>query len=146
MPTRLFAALVLLTSAIGCGGGTTATAPFAVVPGPQPTAYAGSIQDSISGAGTLRLTLSSAAGVTGGTWTATFNGRSEPTRVISGSVANDVFTATVNPDQSSGGSTGCTSLVSATFAASSLSGTYSVFAVTPSCPAAPTGSFTVTRQ
>ena len=146
MPKRLLAALVLLGAAIGCGGGSTATAPFSVIPGPQPTAYAEPIQDSNSGVGTLRVTLSSAAGVTGGTWTATFSGRTEPPRVISGSVANDVLTATVNPDQTSGVNSGCTSLVSATFTASSLSGTYSGFAVTPTCPAPSTGTFTVTRQ
>src|SRR5947208_12541466 len=127
MPTRLFAALVLLTSAIGCGGGTTATAPFAVVPGPQPTAYAGSIQDSVSGSGTLRLTLSTAAGVTGGTWTATFNGRSEPTLVVTGAVANDLLTATVHPEETD--TSGCTSTMTATLAASGITGRYSTFAV-----------------
>ena len=104
------AAIVLVASTVaGCGSQSTGTSPFAVAPGPTPTVYAGSIQDSISGAGALRLTLSSAAGVIGGTWAATFNGRSQPVLTFTGTLANDVLTGTVSPEVTdTSGSSGCT--------------------------------------
>ena len=142
------AAIVLVASTVaGCGSQSTGTSPFAVAPGPTPTVYAGSIQDSISGAGALRLTLSSAAGVIGGTWAATFNGRSQPVLTFTGTLANDVLTGTVSPEVTdTSGSSGCTLSMRATVSGPGISGTYSTFAVTPTCPAAAAGGFTVTRQ
>src|SRR5256885_6253405 len=108
---RRLSSIVLACAALAeCSSSSTPPSPFGFAPGPTPTVYAGSIQDSVSGSGTLRLTLSTAAGVTGGTWTATFNGRSEPTLIVTGAVASDVPTATVHPEETDTSSTsGCTS-------------------------------------
>jgi hypothetical protein len=145
-PLLLPAAAAALVAAAACGS-SSATSPLGVAPGPAPTVYVGSIQDSASGAGTLRLTLSTVQGVVGGTWTATFNGRSEPTLVITGVPQNDQLTATIHPEVTdTSGSSGCTLSMTATIAASQISGTYASFAVTPTCPAARTGTFAATRQ
>ena|SRR2546430_1840832 len=142
---RRLSSIVLACAALAeCSSSSTPPSPFGFAPGPTPTVYAGSIQDSVSGSGTLRLTLSTAAGVTGGTWTATFNGRSEPTLVVTGAVANDLLTATVHPEETD--TSGCTSTMTATLAASGITGRYSTFAVTRTSPAAHIGSFIVTRQ
>src|SRR6476469_7819886 len=93
-------AAIVATAACGSSSGTS---PIPLAPGPAPAVYAGSIQDSVSGDGTLRLTLSTVAGVAGGTWTATFNGRTDPTLVITAVPQNDQLTATIHPDINSTG-------------------------------------------
>ena len=144
---RVSSIVLALAMLAGCSSSSTPPSPFAVVPGPTPTVYGGSIQDSVSGAGTLRLILSTAAGVTGGTWSATFNGRTEPTLIVTAVAANGLLTGTVHPEVTdNGGSSGCTSSMTATLSASGISGTYSTFAVTRTCPTPKVGSFTVTRQ
>ena len=144
---RVAAIVVAAGMVAGCGSQSTGTSPFAIAPGPTPAVYAGSIQDSVSGAGTLRLTLSSAAGVIGGTWAAAFNGRSEPILTFTGVLANDVLTGTVHPEVTdTSGSSGCTLSMTATVSGPGISGTYSTFAVTRTCPTMAAGSFTVTRQ
>ena len=145
---RRLSSIVLACAALAeCSSSSTPPSPFGFAPGPTPTVYAGSIQDSVSGSGTLRLTLSTAAGVTSGTWTATFSGRTEATRFVSGVVANDVYTATVYPYGNEVVTTsGCISSMTAMLSASGVSGNYSTFRVTTSCPTAQTGSFTLTRQ
>ena len=143
---RLSSIVLTMVAAAACNPSSTLS-PLGFVPGPTPDVYAGSIQDSLSGTGTLRLTLSTAAGVTSGTWTATFSGRTEATRFVSGVVANDVYTATVYPYGNEVVTTsGCISSMTAMLSASGVSGNYSTFRVTTSCPTAQTGSFTLTRQ
>ena len=143
---RLSSIVLTMVAAAGCNPSSTLS-PLGFVPGPTPAVYAGSIQDSLSGTGTLRLTLSTAAGVTSGTWTATFSGRTEATRFVSGVVANNVYTATVYPYGNETVTTsGCISSMTAMLSASGVSGNYSTFRVTASCPTAQTGSFTLTRQ
>ena len=69
------------------------------------------------------------------------------TRVVSGTIVDNVFTATVRvqdgivttPD-------GCTFTLTATFSATALSGTYSAFAVTSNCPTLESGNFSVARE
>ena len=62
---RLSSIGLTMVAAAACDPSSTLS-PLGFVPGPTPAVYAGSIQDSLSGTGTLRLTLSTAAGVTSG--------------------------------------------------------------------------------
>jgi len=62
-------------------------------------------------------------------------------------LANDVLTGSVYPEVTdTSGSSGCTLSMRAAVSGPDISGTYSTFAVTPTCPAAAAGRFTVTRQ
>jgi hypothetical protein len=143
--------LTLIAFAVAaCAACTSSPAPSALLPfepGPTPTIYLGSIQDSESGPGTLRLSLSTAAGVTAGTWDATFSGRPTLTRTVTGTIANNVLTATVRVQEGIVTSPdGCTFTMTSTFSANGLSGTYVAFAITPTCPTLRSGSFALTRQ
>ena len=137
---------ILATTLVSCSSGGPSSPPF-LLPGPTPTVYAGSVQDSADGAGTVRITLTTVQGVTTGTWTPTFGGRTQGARVIDGQVNANMFTGSIHPfvDEVSSES-GCTWSVTGAFSSSGFSGTYSTFAVTRSCPTATTGSFTATPQ
>jgi hypothetical protein len=126
---------------------TGPSSPPFLLPGPTPTVYAGSVQDAVNSAGTVRITLTTVSGVTTGTWTPTFGGRTQGASVIDGKVASNMFTGSVHPFEGEGFSdTGCTLSVTGTFSSSGFSGTYSTLNGTRSCPAATTGRFTVTPQ
>jgi hypothetical protein len=140
--------LLLLTGAAACTSSLPPSIPT-VIPGPTPTPYSGTVQDAVSGVGTLRITLSTYGSLISGTWNVTFNGRAAAMRYISGTVNNNMLAGTVHPEASDSPfffSTGCTSSLTATFSSSTITGTYSTAAATAACPTPPSGSFSVTRQ
>lgn len=116
---------------------------------PPSTTYAGQITDSVEGVGTARVTLTTAAGVTGGTWDMAFGGKFDPTIYLNGAVAGSVYTGTLtNGSNDSFGTTqsGCSLIVNATLTDASFSGSYKAFAVTPTCPVPRTATFNLIRQ
>ena len=105
---------------------------FPTVPGPAPTVYAGSITDSINGTGTLKVSLTDAAGLTSGTWEMMFGAKADPVYFISGPGGSTTYTANVTTCSASfsGGTStgGCVTNCEFSFAgsltSSSLNGTY----------------------
>jgi len=142
---RCCVAILAATTLVSCSSGPSSP-PF-LLPGPTPTVYAGSVHDSADGDGTVRITLTTVSGVTTGTWTPTFGGRTQGARVIDGQVNGSMFTGSIHPFVNEVSSeSGCTLSATGAFSSSGFSGTYSTFAVTRSCPTATTGSFTATPQ
>lgn len=131
MKTGTAVVVVLATTIAGCV--KTPTTPslgvLPYVPGPAPTVFSGSIQDSVGGNGSITIQLTTASGITSGTWIMSFGTTSE-TRLISGSISGTSYTAEVsqcNNDPSVGGTTcipNCRMSFFATLTSTTLSGTY----------------------
>ncbi len=134
-------------SLTACGAATSSPSPFTVIlPGPVPVTYAGTIQDSLYGSGTLQVSLSAVQGVMGGTWHAVFAARTEPTLISSGTVTSNTYVGLLHPSEDdNGGTPGCQFTFSGTFVEATFAGTYQTFAVTPACPVARSGSFSVAK-
>ena len=132
-----FAAALLLVIVAGCGGGNST--PTASTTTSVDGTWAGSVQDSLAGAGTVRVTLASSGSLVTGTWGATFP---DPAYNTSGTV-NGTSTATslsltVTPSVAGA----CPFTFTATRSSNQLSGTYATF----DCNVSVSGSATVTRQ
>ena len=111
-----------VTAAIAaCNSGSTPAIPVPTLPTPTApqTTYTGAITDSVSGAGSLTVTLGTSGSNAGGTWAATFPGQKASTRFITGTLDGARYTATVS--------------------CSSIDGT---FACTPDCRQTFTGTLT----
>jgi len=72
----------------------------------RPKRPTGTITDSVSGAGTLTVTLGTSGPSTGGTWAAASPAQKVSTRFITGTVSGTTYTATVSCS-SIDGSTAC---------------------------------------
>jgi hypothetical protein len=91
--------MLLATGIVGACAKATPTAPLGVlayVPGPSPTVFSGPMQDSVGGTGSITIQLTTASGVTSGTWIMSFGGTAEPPRLISGSINGTTYTAEVS--------------------------------------------------
>jgi hypothetical protein len=93
--------LLIVTSAgmlTACNRGSTPAISVPTIPtltAPQ-TVYTGTISDSVSGVGTVTVTLGTSGSNAGGTWAAAFPGERASNRFISGTVSGASYTATVS--------------------------------------------------
>jgi hypothetical protein len=144
--------IILFASFFIVSGCTTASSPtsaqFAYTPGPTPTVYSGTISDTNSGSGTVKVSLTNAAGLTSGTWDMSFGGKADPEYVVSGTLSGNDYTAKlsgcVTTADSVSCTTNCTFSFAGTFTSSGLSGTYTANPV-QSCPVR-TGNVNATKQ
>ncbi len=142
----LIGATVLMTA---CNRGSTPAIPVPTLPTPSaPQAvYTGTITDSVSGAGTLTMTLGTAGSIAGGTWAAVFPGQRSSTQFVTGTVNGTSLTVTVScssPDFSFSCFPDCRQAFTGTMTANGLSGTY---AEVPGDTCTPhSGSVSTTRQ
>jgi len=132
-----------------CNRGSMPTLPLPALPIPTApqTTYACTITDSVSGAGTLTVTLGTAGSSVGGTWTETFPGQRVSTRFITGTVNGANYSATVQCSSFDGTFTcipDCRQTFTGTLTSDSLSCTYAE-APGDTC-AARRGSVTANRQ
>jgi hypothetical protein len=138
----VFACLIVA----GCSSpSSTGFSPF--TPGPAPTIYSGTLVDSSSGNGTLTISLTNAAGLTGGTWAMSFGGRADPVRLISGTVSDSNYVATIKDCQETGVMScvpNCRFSFTGSFTSSSLGGTYTAVS-DRLCPVR-RGSISATKQ
>jgi len=119
-------ATVLMTA---CSRGSTPDVPVPTLPTPTApqTTYMGTITDSVSGGGTLTVTLGTAGSSVGGTWTEAFPGQRVSTRFINGSVNGANYTATVQCSSFDGTFAcvpDCRQTFTGTLTSNGLSGTY----------------------
>jgi hypothetical protein len=118
---------------------STPTPFLASTPGAAQTVYAGTVTDSVSGSGTISVSVVNVQGLVSGTRTATFAGKPHATEYISGSQSGTTYTATVSlcpeTDQSSSTcSPDCRLLFSGSLTSTSLTGNYTVVS-NPLCQA-----------
>jgi len=114
----------VFAAATACG--STPTLPLPVA-GSPPTVYAGTITDSISGTGSLTVTVSSAGSSTGGTWLETFPGKNARSRFVNGTLNGSSYTATVSDCIETASQScfpNCRQTLTGTLTASALSGSY----------------------
>lgn len=130
----------------GCNSpSSTSFSPF--TPGAAPTIYTGTVVDSSKGNGILTVSLSSAGGLTGGTWAMSFGERADPERLISGTVSGSNLIATIKDCQETDVMScvpNCHFSFAGSLTSSSLSGTYTAVSERL-CPAR-TGSVNATKQ
>src|SRR5579859_1532789 len=81
-----------------CNSASTPAIPVPTLPIPTApqTTYTGTITDSVSGAGTLTVTLGTSGSIAGGTWATTFPGQTTSTRFVTGTINGASYTATVS--------------------------------------------------
>jgi hypothetical protein len=128
--TPIVVALAVMTAACMRTPTTPSVGTLAYVPGPAPTVFTGSMQDSVGGNGSITVLLATASGLTSGTWIMAFGTRGEPTRFISGSISGTSYTAEVSQclyDPNVGGVAcipNCRMSFQATLTSTTLSGSY----------------------
>ena len=132
-----------------CNRASTPAIPVPTLPTPTApqNVYTGPVTDSLSGAGTLTVTLGTAGPSAGGTWTAAFPGKQPTTQFITGTVDGTSYTATVScssPDGSFQCFPDCRQVFTGTLTPNGLTGTY---AEVPGDACTPrSGSVSATRQ
>jgi len=135
--TRCFVVVTLCALFGGCGGTDSPTAPGGlneIVGG----TWAGSVNDSISDPGTLRVTLSQEAAALTGSWAWVADGQSTG-GWIGGSVNGKAISLSLH---SGNPGTNCSVEVSATVASTKMSGTYAGI----NCPVSGAGRVDLTKQ
>ncbi len=124
------------------------SAGFAFTSGPAPTIYAGSDQDSLSGAGSARVTVSTFDAITSGTWDMTFpESTADPTRYFSGELAGAALTVVMQESTLDGSVvafTDCKLRFDGTLTSAKLTGTYASVPLS-GCPAR-TGTIDLSPQ
>jgi len=131
----VFACILVLTL-ISCGGDGGNSSPFGSVSGN----YAGTIQDSVAGAGTVKGTLSESGSSLSGTFQATSaNQQQFLSGTVSGTINGTSITLTFTPSVP----TSCPANITLNqVSATQLTGTYAAF----NCTQADSGTINVTRQ
>jgi hypothetical protein len=106
---------------------STPTPFLASTAGAPQTVYTGSVTDSVTGSGTINVSLVNVEGLVSGTWDMSFDGKSSARRYVSGTQSGASYSASVSvcpeTDQNSGCSS-CRWQFSGTLTAATLTGTY----------------------
>ena len=130
---RLAICACLLIALPGCKGSYSPTSPSSSsIDG----TYAGAMNDSAFGAGTLRMTLTSNGSNVTGTWNTTFSGGNN-SGTGTGTFNGTTLSITLTPSIS-----GCPFLVTAARSGTQLSGNYTAV----NCVATGTGSINLSKQ
>ena len=116
-------------------GGDSPTSPSAPVS--LTGTWTGTIQDSLVGAGTARVTIAQSGSSLTGTWSFTAGGDTN-SGSLSGSVTGSSLSVTLTPSVP----TSCPFQVTATVSGNTITGTYAAF----NCTVAISGSINLTRQ
>ena len=126
---------VLVLTLTSCGGDGGNSSPFGSVSGN----YAGTIQDSVAGAGTVKGTLSESGSSLSGTFQATSANLQFLSGTVSGTINGTSITLTFTPSVP----TSCPANITLNqVSATQLTGTYVAF----NCTQADSGTINVTRQ
>ena len=112
--------------------------------GPLPTLYVGTVQDTLKGTGSVRVTETVVLGLASGYWDMTFSGLADPTRLVSGSLNGTTYNAEFSQGASADELFGCQFVLTASLTPSRLTGTY-VSHSTRDCPDR-SGTVDLTKQ
>jgi hypothetical protein len=126
---RLVLVVGITAAVAACNRGATPAIPVPTLPTPTAlqTTYTGTITDSVSGAGTLTVTLGTSGSYAGGTWATTFPGQNASKRFLTGTLNGANYTATIscsNIDGTFACIPDCRQTFTGTLTPDGLSGTY----------------------
>ena len=123
----LIGALTGLAACNSLGTSPSSSQPSLPPPTTPQTVYTGSITDSVNGAGSVTISVSSVESIAGGTWSATYPGLRTVTRFISGTLKGTAYTATVSDcieTDSQACFPNCRQTFTGTLTSAGLTGTY----------------------
>ena len=139
----LLSAVLISVMLSACSASPSSPSAFFPIPGPSPTVYAGTVQDTLRGTGSIRVTETVVLGLASGSWDMTFSGVADPTRTVSGPLNGTTYNAIFS--QGTGDQPfGCQFVLAASLTPSRLTGTY-VSRSTRDCPDR-SGTVDLTKQ